>query len=217
MEDKKKLINGLWTCDKALEIKDNVASYSAIKDFLNLSEDVLFNFETKKIYKYKGKDKDGKNEYEEIYKPLVRDGLKCSETNNLIYKYINNFNDFSDSDKYDIIEILTDYSKFADERVNLLQKYGIKLDRIQVNKLLKDLKRGYCNLSKEILLKILPIMENENKTYDKAFKVLTYIILKRNIKNLVIKFLTILMFIQNISLNISVKITELQIQPFILH
>lgn len=170
LEDKKKLINGLWTCDKALEIKDNVVSYSAIKDFLNLSEDVLFNFETKKIYKYKGKDKDGKNEYEEIYKPLVRDGLKCSETNNLIYKYINNFNDFSDSDKYDIIEILTDYSKFADERVNLLQKYGIKLDRIQVNKLLKDLKRGYCNLSKEILLKILPIMENENKTYDKAFE-----------------------------------------------
>lgn len=173
LDSKKKLIDGLFNCDKKLKLQDNIASYSSIREYLGLGDDVLFNYECKKKRGAKKVDEDGNVEREIVYKPLVREGLKCSETNSVIYKYISDFDRFSDDEKYAIIEILTDYSKFADDRVNILKdKYKIELDNVSVNKLLKGLVTGYCNLSREILSAILPIMENENKRYDEALETL---------------------------------------------
>ncbi|MGN0929268.1 MAG: type II CRISPR RNA-guided endonuclease Cas9 [Alphaproteobacteria bacterium] len=170
-EDRRKLIDALYNCNTKLKSKDNVVSYLSIKEFLGLDVETLFNFEATKKYKYKGKNEEGKAEYEDVYKPLLREGIKCSETNNILYSEIKNWNSFSDTDKFDIIEILTDYSKFAKDRVkSLKEQYNIEFDNIKVNEILNKLPKGYCKLSKDILEKIIPLMENDNLKYHEALE-----------------------------------------------
>ena len=167
--DRKKLIKALISCDKKLKTKDGIASYSSIKSFLGLDSECLFNFESKQIFVYKGKDKENKNIFEKVYKPLTREGIKCSETTYLLNKEIENFSQFTDDEKYNIIEILTDYSKFPEDRVKELENnYGIHISNIKVNELLNKLPRGYAKLSRGIINEILQNMIAENKRYDEA-------------------------------------------------
>ncbi|MBD5405769.1 hypothetical protein HDR59_04450 [bacterium] len=170
-EEKRKLIDALYNCNKDLKSKDNVVPYLSIKEFLELDSETLFNFEATKKHKYKGKTEDGKSEYEEIYKPLTREGIKCSETNKILLEEIRNWSSFSENDKFNIIEILTDYSKFAKDRVNILkEQYGIELDNIKANEILNKLPKGYSKLSREILETIIPLMENNNLKYYEALE-----------------------------------------------